>query len=75
VKKLTFILLIMILLTAGCNKKENTYEGLESKLKAKLIKENYLDERNFSSLKIIETIDHGYYKESPEKKYTEVHFT
>ena len=74
-KKYILLILVLLLCITGCIKKNNTNTKLEQDLKTKLIEENYLDEKNFSSLNIIETLEHGYYKKSPEKIYTEVHFT
>lgn len=76
-KKYTLILIILIMLSFGCKKQtqqSNKYQELEKKVVNKLSSENYLDEKNFKSLNIIETLEHGYYKKEPKKKNIEIHF-
>ena len=41
-------------------------------MKKELIRQKYLEEKNFSNLRIETTLEHGYYKNSPEKKYIQI---
>ena len=78
-EKCIFVLTsLMLLLTLGCSKETKSsdkYLELQKTLINKLSEENYLDEKNFKSLNIIDTLEHGYYKSDETKKNIEVHFT
>ena len=66
------ISLVLVFSLTGCKSKSNDYSSLENLLKKELIRQKYLEEKNFSNLRIENTLEHGYYKNSPEKKYVQI---